>query len=428
MYGWNMEFGPGVRVSPSRVVCLIVVLLTATVAGTAQTQREPLSRDRAVQLFLDQNREIQAARFEADRTRADEIGAGLRPNPEVTFTAENFRLDGDTPFDRLYEVAATWTETIELGGKRRLRGAVADLAVDAAGARFDALLRDGVVDVERLYLEAVWARERADTALETSSLFSELLEDMEARFDEGAVSRGDLIRVRLEGVRIDRAVAETRLALDQAMIRLIQQLGESDFDRWVVADDLTATIVVPDLPVLREMALADHAGLRAARAEVERSEQAIALERAEGKADLRPFVGYKRVASSDTVLFGITLPLNFRDRNQDGVARAIADRGVAESRTALLENQILADVESAWRAYQSARERVSQFEDSLLDQADDAREIAFVSYEEGVGELLSLLDAQQVRTETRNAYDEALFDYGVSVLEIERAVGRDITP
>lgn len=428
MYRLNTEVRPGEQVIVSRVVGLILLPLALSVVGAAQPQRETLSRDRAVQLFLDQNREIQAARFEADRTRADEIGAGLRPNPEVTFTAENFRVAGDTPFDRLYEMAATYTETIELGGKRRLRSAVAGLAVEAADARFDALLREGVVDVERLYLEAVLARERTDTALETSSLFAELLEDMEARFAEGAVSRGDLIRVRLESVRIDRAVAETQLALDQAMIRLTERLGESDFDRWMVTDGLTAAILVPDLPALREMARAGHAGLRAARAEAERSERGIALERAEGAADLRPFVGYKRVASSDTVLFGITLPLNFRDRNQDGVARAIADRGAAESRVALVENQILADVEAAYRAFGSARERVSRFEGGLLDQADDAREIAFVSYEEGVVELLSLLDAEQVRTETRNAYYDALFDYAVSVLEIERAVGRDITP
>jgi cobalt-zinc-cadmium efflux system outer membrane protein len=419
---------PKVRRPTSLAVWLALTTTALTGAGVAQTVREPLSRQEAVALFLAGNPDIEAARLWAERVRADQIAADLRPNPELTVTAENFRVAGETPFGRLYEVAVTYSETLELGGKRRLRNAVADLGASAADARLDGVRRQGVLDVERLYLEAVLAREQRDVGLGTADSFAELLDDIEARFEEGAASQGDLIRVRLEGVRIDRVARDAELALERATIRLTERLGAVEFDRWTVADDLNVTASVPDLLSLREIALAERPELRAARTEAGQGEQNIALQRARATPDIQPFVGYKRVASSDTVLFGVSLPLHFRDRNQDGIARAMSDQRIAESQVVAVTNRVLAEVESAYRAWESARDRVSRFEEGLLVQADDAREIALVSYEEGVAELISLLDAERVNAEMRTAYFEALFDYGISILELEYAAGRDITP
>jgi len=409
-------------------VIVVSVTLIFPVAGLAQDARRPLSREEAVRLFLEQNPEVEAARLEVERTRAGQIAAGLRPNPQLTLTAENFRLAGDTPLNRLYEVSASYSDTIELGDKRRLRGSVADLAVGVAEAGLAGTLRQRVYEVERLYLQAVLSRERRDLAVETRAAFANVLALNEARFEEGAVSEGDVIRVRLELVRVDAVVREAELALRQATIRLTEQLGGSDFDAWEIADDFVVFEGVPNLDALRETALAERPGLQAAQAEADRAEQRVALERALAVPDIHPFVGYKRVASSDTLLFGVSVPLNFRDGNQDGIARALTDRRIAESRLSAARNRVAAEVESAYRTWESARDRVSGFVDDLLSQADQAGEIALVSYEEGVRDLVSLLDTERVRADIRSEYLQALFDYGIGILELERAVGRDIEP
>ena len=417
--------GAGLRSVRCTVILLMGAALAAPAGGFGQGGA-PLLRDDAVRLFLERNPELDLARNEVERVRAGQVGARLRPNPELTVTAENFRLSGAPSFGELYEVSASYSETIELGGKRGLRSSVADLEVSAAEATLEAVLRQGVFDIEELYLEAVLSRERRDIAMEARTSIAELLEVNEIRLEEGVVSEGDVIRLRLETLSIDRAVRNATLAFEQATIRLTERLGGTDFDAWTVTGGLDIVADVPDLDLLRETALIERPELGAARIEVDRAEESVALARAEAVPNLQPFVGYKRVASSNAVLFGVSLPLNFRNRNQGGIERALAEHRSSQSQAVVLRNRVFAEVESAYRSWQSASEQVARFEQDLLADADDAREISRIAYDEGVAELITLLDAEGVRADVRTGYSEARFDYALSILELERATGRDI--
>lgn len=89
---------------------------------------------------------------------------------------------------------------------------------------------------------------------------------------------------------------------------------------------------------------------------------------------------------------------------------------------------MLAEVESAWRAYETARAQLDTFQRELLPQSDESRDIAQVAYREGATNLLPLLEAQRTRTEIRQQYFRAQFDYRVSILQLEAAVGEEIKP
>jgi outer membrane protein TolC len=69
---------------------------------------------------------------------------------------------------------------------------------------------------------------------------------------------------------------------------------------------------------------------------------------------------------------------------------------------------------------------VQTFRDELLNQADESRSIALAAYEEGAAELVSVLEAQRTRAEVRQQYFRTLFDYQVSLSELEVAVGKEI--
>ena len=403
---------------------LVVMVVPALVMG--QTNPEPLTLDDAIGLYLERNLEVEAARLEIEMVRADVVAARLRPNPDISITAENFRVGGDTPLNRLYEVAASYSETIELGGKRRLRSAVANLSVSVAEARLADTLRRGISQVRRLYYEAVLSRGQVVIAMENRDAFDDFVQYNQVRFDEGAVAEADLIKVRLERVQFDRVVRQSELARDQATIRLVERLGESDFGRHVAADELRFTPMLHELEALKAMALDERPDVRAATLELALAGDRIQLERANGSPDLSPFVGYKRVASSDTVLFGISMTLPFRNRNQAGVARAVAGESVAEAQLGAIRNRTLAEVESAYRAWQAARDQVLVFQSELIDQADESYSIATVAYREGATELLPLLEAQRTRTLIRDQFLQTLFDYQTSILDLELAVGREL--
>ncbi|HEY1404668.1 MAG TPA: TolC family protein, partial [Pyrinomonadaceae bacterium] len=122
------------------------------------------------------------------------------------------------------------------------------------------------------------------------------------------------------------------------------------------------------------------------------------------------------------------VPLPFGNRNQGGVARAEAEERVAEANVRLARNRALAEVESAYRAYETAREQVNVYEAGILKQADESYDIALVAYREGATELIILLDAQRTRSEVRANYYRALFDYYTSIFQLGLATGVEIKP
>ena len=101
-----------------RIILLTYFLATLWLQRSRQQAPPDLSLQRVIDTYIQNNLDLQAARFKVERTKADQIAARLRPNPGITVTAENLPVSGPTPFGRLYEIGATYSETIELGGKR----------------------------------------------------------------------------------------------------------------------------------------------------------------------------------------------------------------------------------------------------------------------------------------------------------------------
>ena len=411
-----------------KLIVWIALIMLFTVVAHSQESTGTLTLDRVVSTYIERNLELQAARYRLERTKADQIAARLRPNPGITITAENFVFTGPTPFSRLYEVATSYSETIELGGKRKLRESAADATVSAAEAQFADAIRRGVAAVKRLYYEAVLARYNVEVASENRQMFGQLLQMNQSRFEEGAIPEADLIKVRLERIKFDSALKQADLNLRQATIRLLERLGESNFAKQEVIGEINFTAANTSLESLREQALAERPDIQAAMRELNAAEERLALERARALPDLTPFVGYKRVAMDNSVLFGISVPLRIRDRNQPGIARAETDIKTAQTQLQLVKNRALADIETAYEAFQTAREQVQTFRSELLEQADESRTIALAAYEEGGSDLLPFLEAQRTRAEVRQQYFRTLFEYRSSLIDLELAVGREIQP
>src|SRR5215207_8271466 len=103
----------------------------------AQTTGDVLTLDGANERLLQKNLSLEAARLEVSAAQQARVFARLRPRTGLTISAENLRVAGETPFNRLMEVGAVVTQPIPLGGQTRARTEVADRAIDLAEARLD---------------------------------------------------------------------------------------------------------------------------------------------------------------------------------------------------------------------------------------------------------------------------------------------------
>jgi cobalt-zinc-cadmium efflux system outer membrane protein len=406
----------------------ISIIMSVVAPAQAQQSNIPLTLEQVVTTYIERNLELQAERHRVERATADAIAAQLWPNPGLSITAENMRVAGPVPFGKLYEVGFAYSETIELGGKRKLRQQLAETTISAAEARFADAMRKGIAEVKRLYFQAVLARRDIQVATENQQVFQQLVQFNLARFQEGAIPEADLIKVRLERIKFDSALKQAELSLKQAMIRLAENLEDDSVAKRDVAASLDLPLINPNLISLLEIALRERPDVQATQREVAAAKERLALEQARAKPDISPWLGYKRVATDDTVWFGVNIPLKIRDRNQAGIARSAADQKTAAALLEVAKSHTVAEVRAAYEAFQTAREQVQTFRNELLNQADESRSIALAAYQEGATPLLSVLEAQRTRADVRQQYFRTLFDYQVSLSELELAIGREIQP
>jgi outer membrane protein, heavy metal efflux system len=411
-------------------LALVCLLAAPAPAQTAAPQpMSLLSLEEASEQFLKRNLALEAARQEVGVAEAERVGARLRPRPGLTVSAENLRLSGPTPTGRLYEFGATYAQPFELGGRQKRREEVAERTVSAAEARLTEVMRRRLFELKRAYYEGALARALLRIEQENSENFGELVRFNTVRLEEGYIAEGDLIKVRLERIKFDSAVAGAALAYRQVKVRLLEMLGEGDFERAASLDiggRLEFRPVNVDLAALRQAALANRPEVKVAEAEVALAESVFKLERSRAAGELTPYAGYKRVGADNTAVVGVTVPLPFGNRNQGGIARAEAEQKMAETNLRSARNRALAEVESAYRSHETARELVKAYETGILKQADESRDIALAAYREGVAELITLIDAQRTRTEVRANYYKALLEYQTSLFQLETVTGVEI--
>lgn len=408
---------------------LLVLWIPLRLLGQTPLSPDYLSLETATDQFLRKNLAVEAARLEVGIAEAERIGAQFRPRPGLTVSAENLRLSGETPASQLNEFGISVAQPIELGNRKALRMEVAERTVSVSEAHLTEVLRRQLFDLKRTYYESVLAAVLLGIEQENRDNFEGLVKFNTVRFEEGYIAEGDLLKVRLERTKFDFAVANAGLVLRKAKIRLLELIGERDFER-AVRVDVSSRLQVPlldlNLMQLKETALVHRPEIKVAEAELALAQSSIKLERSRAKGEVVPYAGYKRVGRDNTVLAGVTVPLPIGNRNQSGIARAEAEQKVADTNLNLVRNRTLAEVEAAYRAYETAREQVRAYEAGLLKQADESREIQLAAYQEGATELITLIEAQKTRTEVRANYYRAIFDYYTSIFQLELATGTDI--
>ena len=88
--------------------------------------------------------------------------------------------------------------------------------------------------------------------------------------------------------------------------------------------------------------------------------------------------------------------------------------------------QTMTDVDKAYRAYDLAQKMLQVYSIGALQKAEEAFRIAGVAYKEGATSLLELREAQRTYNQTRVAYNQAHFDFRMSVHQLELATGKEL--
>jgi outer membrane protein, heavy metal efflux system len=414
-----------------------VLAVAVSFAGVARAQAPSASTqgpvritlDEAIQMALEHNHNLKAARTTIQQSEATEITANLRPNPVLTADAQFLPIFQPDKFSADYintiaQFDLGVSYLFERGRKRQHRL--------QAARDVTAQTRSLVADNERS-LAFMTASEFVTVQLSESTLelaeqdfksFQNTVDISDARYKAGDISEGDFLKIHLQLLQFQQDVAQARLARVQALVGLRQLLGyesvPADFD---VAGAFDYQPVKLKLEDLRAKALAERPDLRAARQGVTAANSQYQLARANGKVDVIGTFNYDHVSDANTGSFFGSFQIPIFNRNQGEIARTHFAITQADELRLAASDLVMTDVSDAYEGVRDNDEVVVLYRSGYLDEARLSLEISEYAYKRGAASLLDFLDAERSYRSTQLAYRQALASYLTAVEQLREAVG-----
>ena len=412
-------------------VCSLVCLTLGIGAALGQQAASPTQIDleQAIQLALVHNHALQATRTQIQQSEAQEVTAGLRPNPVLTWDALFLPFFSPGQFQSDYlnnitEFDAGIGYTIERGHKRQARLQAARDQTKVARSEVSDTERGLTFNVAQLFVGVLLAKSNLQVAEQNLASFQETVNISEARYKAGAISEGDLLKIRLQLLQFQMDVSATRLALAQSLASLRQLLGfdavPADYD---VAGDLAYSPLKLNQEDLELMAMKQRPDLQAAREGVTAAQSQYLLAKANGKRDFTTTMEYTRVGAANNASFIFNIEIPLFDRNQGEIARSHYAIAQAQEGATAASEGVMTDVANAYQALKTSEKVVELYSSGYLKQARDSRDISEYAYKRGAASLLDYLDAERSYRATQYAYRQALANCMLSLEQVREAVG-----
>ncbi|PYV13681.1 MAG: hypothetical protein DMG21_20540 [Acidobacteria bacterium] len=408
--------------------CALLCFLAGRLSGQHTAPAPRIDLDLAMQLAIAHNHALKAARTEVEQSQADEVTAAIRPNPvfnydDLFIPLVPSQFTGST-LNTITEFDVGLTYTWERGHKRAARIRAARDQTTVTRYQVDDAERGLVYNVSQQFIQVLLAKSNLDLAREDLKSFQQTVDLSEERYKAGAISEGDLLKIKIQLLQFQTDVSSAGLALVQAKASLRQLLGyesvPADYD---VIGDLAFVPLKLNKQDVQMRALELRPDFLAATQGVEAAQSQHQLARANGYRSVSTTLDYTHVTALNTASFIFNMEIPIFDRNQGEIARTqYAITQAEENRTAAQE-QVMTDVSNAYEQVASNGQIVQLFQSGYLKQSEDSRDISEYAYKRGAASLLDYLDAERSYRATQLAYRQSLANFMLSLEQLRESVG-----
>ncbi len=423
------------------LLSLIAILLVSSTE--IQARNRVMSLSEAIQLALENNKELQARRLNLLVIRSQMFEASLTfpSNPELEIDQSTDALtsgSGEGSFQ------LSLSQEVEVGGQRAKRRAIVDANLRVAEQEIAALELALIREVRFAYSTVGIAVERFALSSHADSLAASLRDSAEVRSRSGLIPASDFTFLNLEYVAQEADLATAAVELYAARDQMSTLLGVSVTD----SVDLVQEATLRPLPISDDsvvsLAIANRSEIRRSQLnqQVELAKRGLAL--AERTPNLRLSAFYVRERSifgrdniigsvpgfdglKDTDnLIGVRLglPIPVVNRRKTEVKRSEAqidlDKGIE---TSLLQ-QVHFEAMTAVRKFRVAEGNQRSLRE-VIPSADSLFILLQKSYVEGRTPVASYLVQKGQLLSAHFRYLDSRRAYAEAVMELERAVGLD---
>ena len=382
------------------------------------------------------NPTLRAGEIGIDESKAQEITAFLRPNPNFTLSTDGTQLVRYhgvwQPFTGT-QFSTNFSYLHERQHKRELRLESAQKGTGITTSGQADLERNLVFSLRMAFVQTLQEKAILELAKENLVYYDHVLDVNRERFKAGAISQVDLDRLELQRVQYESDLQIAQESLETAKIVLLMLLNDrTPVEQFDVTGPFDFSTQIAPLDEIRQKALDTRPDLRAALQSVDKAKTDHRLAVANGSTDPTFSVWYTYNPSfnnpHDHQALGasISIPLRIFDRNQGEKLRTKLDIDRNEKLTEATRAQVFSDVDSAYATVTSAVILLQPYKSRYLQQASRVRDTIAFSYEHGAASLLDFLNAQADYRSVRVNYLNLVASYLNAASQLNLAVGREV--
>ncbi len=373
-----------------------------------------------------------------DESRAMEITAHLRPNPQFTLLTDGTQL---RPYRGVWQpLAGTDIQSMlsylhEREHKRELRLQNAQDATAITISDHMDMERNLIYNLRVGFIQTLQSKATLRLAQDNLDYYDRLLAISKERFQAGDIAQIDYDRLDLQRVQYESDLQMALVNLRSAKISLQQLLNNRNpVNQFDVTGSYDFSGQVPPLDQVRQTALDNRPDLKAQLQAIDMANVGHKLAIANGSTD--PTVSawwthnpsFNNPNDEDALGLSVNIPLRIFDRNQGEKQRTLVDITRNQRLYDAATAKVFSDVDTAYAMVQSNIALLLPYKAKYLNEATHVRDTITFSYQHGGASLLDLLNAQADYRNVQLNYMTLVGAYLASAAQLNLAVGKEVLP
>ncbi len=387
--------------------------------------RGTLTADRAVQVALLNNRELQATFEEIGIANADLIDAGLLKNPSFDISAR-FPDRPPSGTNLEYGIVQDFLDLFLI----RLRKRVAANELARAQLRVGDAVLKLASEVKTAFYSLQAKQQLLSRITVLGATNSAALEFAQRQHEAGTINDLELAnqQATYSQAKADAAEISAEIVTEREKLNRFMSVWGAE-TQWKIADELPAIPGNFSIDRLESIAIAQRLDLAAAKAELAAVVQSLGLTKTYRYLGAVEFgVNTERDTDGQRVT-GPTLRLELPifNQGQGRIAKLQAQLRQAERRLEAEAIDIRAEVREARDRLVAKKDLARYYRDELIPERTRILELNLQQYNAMLKGAYDLLLAKQNELAAERSYINALRDYWIARADLERAVGGSLT-
>ena len=387
-----------------RALDVVLVLCLAFIGFVAHAQ-PTLTFDQALRLAQERSRNLVAQDYAASAAREMAIAAGQLPDPTLTAGINNLPINGPDQFsltrDFMTMRSISVMQELTRSDKRQARAARFEREAEVAQAGRTQALANLQRDTALAWLDRYY-QERIRELLTTQRDEARLqVEAADAAYRGARGSQADVFAARTAVAQIEDRFAQADRQVASATTRLARWIG--DAANLPLGPTPSMDAVRIDLIDVEVHAHHPQIDLLLKQEQVARAEAEIAQanKRPDWSAELMYSQRGPSYSNMISINFSIPWQLDRKNRQDRELAAKLAQIDQLQAQRQEVTREHVAEISTWLQQWQSNRDRLARYDNSLIPLAADRTRAAAATYRGGGAPLTTVLEARRMEVDTR---------------------------